>query len=161
MDYILGQAAIVSKGAWSSSETYDALNTVTHNGGSYMAIAQNSGVEPGVASGWAASWVSMTKGIKSVAVTAVDSSTAQVTVIFSDGTTAVSGTFNTAAVGAGGIGTTELANRSVTGAKIALSTVAAENLAGDILPANVGIKAGTATPTAADIAPGQVYLKYA
>lgn len=160
MDYTLGQAAIVSKGAWSASVTYNALNTVTHNGGSFMAIAQNSGVEPGVTSGWASSWVNMTKGIKAISVTAVDSATAQMTVTFSDGTTATGGTFNTATIADGSIATAKLADRSVTGAKVALSTIKAENL-NNILPENVGIKYGTAVPSASTISSGQIYLKYA
>lgn len=148
--YNLGQAAIVSKGAWSSGTTYAALNTVTHNSGSFMAIATNSAVEPGVTAGWESYWVSMSKGIKSVAVTALNTSTAQMTVTFSDGTTAVSGTFNTAAVPPGSVGPDELDTGAVTAIK----------LGSDILPTNVGIKYGTATPTESDISPGQIYLKY-
>lgn len=130
--YNLGQAAIVSKGAWSSSVNYAVLNTVKHNGGSFMAIAPNSNVEPGVTSGWATYWVSTALGIKAVSITAVDSSTAQATVTFSDGTTATSGTFNTAAVGPGAIGTTQIAQFAVTGGstgKLALATVEQTNMA--------------------------------
>ena len=32
----LGQAAIVSKGAYSAAASYAPLNLVTHNGGSYL-----------------------------------------------------------------------------------------------------------------------------
>lgn len=158
--YTLGQAAIVNKGAWSSSVTYDVLNTVTHNGGSFMAIAQNSNVEPGVTSGWASSWVAMAKGIKTISIAAVDASTAQATITFSDGTTATGGTFNTATVADGSIGSTQLANGGITTPKYADGSVTAVKLGPDILPANVGIKMGTATPTTSDISNGQVYLKY-
>lgn len=157
--YTLGQAAIVNKGAWSSSVNYVLLNTVTHNGGSFMAIAPNSNVEPGVTTGWASSWVPMAKGIKTVAVTAVDASTAQVTITFSDGTTAVGGTYNTATVAAGSIGATELATDAVETAKIKNGAVTAAKLGSDILPVNVGIKYGSAVPTTSDISSGQIYLK--
>lgn len=148
--YTLGQAAIVNKGAWSSSTPYAILNTVTHSAGSFMAIKASTGIEPGVTSGWATYWVAMAKGIKTVTVTALNSTTAQMTVTFSDGTTATSGTFNTAVVAPGAIGTTELGTGSVTAVK----------LGSDILPANVGIKYGTATPTTSTISAGQIYLKY-
>lgn len=39
-------------------------------------------------------------------------------------------------------------------------SVVAAKLGGDILPANVGIKFGTAAPTAATLAEGEIYLKY-
>ena len=38
--------------------------------------------------------------------------------------------------------------------------VTAAKLGSDILPANVGIKHGTATPTTATLAPGEIYLKH-
>ena len=146
----LGQVAIVSKGAWSSSVNYKALNTVTHNSGSFMAIAANSNVEPGVTSGWESYWVAMAKGIKTVAVTAVDASTARMTITFSDGSSVVSGTFGTAAVGLNSVDTGSIVDHSITAVK----------LASDILPSNVGIKMGTATPTTSTISAGQIYLKY-
>lgn len=148
--YTLGQAAIVSRGAWNSSTSYAILNTVTHNSGSFMATAPSSGVEPGVSSGWESYWIATARGIRSVAVTAVSSTAAQMTVTFSDGTTATSGTFNTAVVADGAIGTAQLADTSVTAAK----------LGSDILPSNVGIKYGTAEPTTSDISNGQIYLRY-
>ena len=54
----------------------------------------------------------------------------------------------------------KIAALAVTAAKIAAGAVTAEKLGSDILPLNVGIKSGTAVPTASDIAPGQVYLRY-
>lgn len=146
----LGQVAIVNKGAWSSAANYTKLNTVTHNSGSFMAIAPSSNVEPGVTSGWASYWVSMAKGIKTVTVSAVDASTAQMTVTFSDGTTVTGGTFGTAAVGLNSVDTGSVVDHSITAVK----------LASDILPSNVGIKMGTATPTTSTISDGQIYLKY-
>lgn len=160
-DYILGQAAIVSKGAWSASATYAVLNTVTHNGGSFMAIAANSNVEPGVASGWQTSWVLSTKGIKTITIAAVDSSTAQATVVFSDGTTVVGGTFNTAVVGDGSITQAKMASNSVGTTQLINGSVTAAKLGTDILPDNVGIKYGPNVPTTSDIpTSGQIYLKY-
>ena len=168
--YNLGQAAIVNKGAWNSSTTYNVLNTVTHNGGTFMAIASNTNKEPGVASDWATYWVPTARGIKNVTVTALSSSQAQVTIVLSDGTSIVGGTYSTAAVDAGSItdtqittsGISRIANHAVNKNMI-LST--GENA---VLPTNVGFKVGTGEPTAvstpdssaAGIAPGQVYLKY-
>lgn len=147
--YNLGQVAIVSKGAWSSSANYAPLNTVTHNGGSFMAIAANSNKEPGVASGWATYWIAMAKGLKTISVT-VSGSTATISVTYTDGTTATVGTFSTTAVG----------DNSITTAKIVDGDVTAAKLGTDILPSNVGIKMGTAVPTTSDISPGQIYLQY-
>lgn len=150
----LGQVAVISTGAWSSGANYVPLNTVTHNGGSFMAIAANTNKEPGVASGWATYWVPMAKGIKTVVIAATDSTHAQATITFSDGTTSTGAAFATNGV----------ADNSVTTSKIVDGNVTAAKLGTDILPSNVGIKMGTATPTAGtgsnQISPGQVYLKY-
>lgn len=43
---------------------------------------------------------------------------------------------------------------------IGSGAVTAAKLGSDILPANVGIKMGTATPTTSDISAGEIYLKY-
>ena len=148
--YNLGQVAIVSKGAWSSATSYVALNTVTHNGGSFMAIAPSSNKEPGVATGWQSYWVATSVGIKTITVTALSTSTAQISVTFTDGTTYTSGTINTAGV----------PDNSVTTAKIVDGNVTAAKLGNDILPANVGIKMGTTVPTTSDISNGQIYFMY-
>lgn len=176
--YNLGQAAIVSKGAWSSSATYAVLNTVTHNGGSFMAISPNSNKEPGVAAGWATYWVAMSKGVKTVTIEAVTTTTAHAIVTYSDGTTETGPTFGTTGIPDNSITADMIQNRQVSGSKIALGTILQENmannsvgsaqiidesvgtdeiapgavdasrLASDILPANVGIKYGTVVPTA-------------
>lgn len=148
--YNLGQVAVINKGAWASGTAYAPLNTVTHNGGSFMAIAANTNKEPGVASGWATYWVTMAKGIKTVVIAATDATHAQATVTFSDGTTSTGAAFATSGV----------ADNSVTTAKIVNGNVTADKLGSDIVPANVGIKMGTSTPTTSDISPGQIYLKY-
>lgn len=83
----LGQAAIVSKGAYSSGQAYVLLNTVTHLGGSFMCIAPCQGIEPGVTSGWSSYWVSTAIGIESIDISSETEGTATVTVTFSDGTT--------------------------------------------------------------------------
>ncbi len=54
----------------------------------------------------------------------------------------------------------KIAADAVTNAKIADGAVTGAKLAGTVLPANVGIKMGTAVPTTADISAGQIYLKY-
>lgn len=152
--YNLGQVAVISRGAWASGTAYAPLNTVTHNGGSFMAIAASTNKEPGVASGWATYWVAMAKGIKTIVIAATDATHAQATVTFSDGTTVTGTEFATNGV----------ADGAVTTAKIATGAVTAVKLGSDILPANVGFKFGTVTPTAGtganQISPGQVYFKY-
>ena len=188
--YNLGQAAIVSKGAWSSSATYAVLNTVTHNGGSFMAISPNSNKEPGVASGWATYWVAMSKGVKTVTIEAVTTTTAHAIVTYSDGTTETGPTFNTSGIPNNSITTAMVQDRQMTGMKMALATVQQENMANNsvgsnqlidgsvttakyadgsvtaakldsaILPENVGFKYGTSVPTTSDISNGQIYFKY-
>ena len=48
----LGQAAIVSKGAYSAAASYAPLNLVTHNGGSYLCKRGCSHLQPGVSFPW-------------------------------------------------------------------------------------------------------------
>lgn len=168
--YDLGQVVIVNKGAWSSSVSYTTLNTVTHNGGSFMAIASSANIEPGVTSGWATYWVPMAKGIKTIDVVAVDSSTAHAVITLSDGTSVTGSDFGTTAIAAGSITDTEITSSGIS--KIANNSVKNANIvktgANAVLPASVGIKAGTGAATAVNtpdssasgIAPGQIYLKY-
>ena len=84
--YTLGQAAIVNRGAYSSTATYKLLNTVSHRGGTFMCIAECSNIQPGVSTNWRNYWVQTAIGVYSGAVTA---SGANVTVTFtmSDGST--------------------------------------------------------------------------
>lgn len=83
--YTLGQAAVISRGNYSSTALYKQLNTVFHRGGTFMCISECSNVEPGVTSGWNAYWVQTAIGVYSGVVSA---SGANVTVTFtmSDGT---------------------------------------------------------------------------
>lgn len=158
--YELGQAAIVNKGAWNSSASYVLLNTVTHNGGSFMCIAENSNKEPGVASGWATYWVNMAKGIKTVDIVADSTSTAHAVFTLSDGSTVTGTTFNTSPVADGSITDAKIASAGIS--KIANQSVGAAQLKSDILPINVGIKHGNHNPpTTSDISDGQIYLYHA
>lgn len=155
--YELGQAAIVNKGAWSSSVSYVLLNTVTHNGGSFMAIASNSAIEPGVTGGWASYWVPMAKGIKTVDIVADSTSTAHAVFTLSDGSTITGTTFTTSPVADGSITDAKIVSTGIS--KIATDSVGAAQLKSDILPINVGIKHGNHNPpTTADISDGQIYL---
>ena len=158
--YNLGQVAVINRGAWASGTAYAPLNTVTHNGGSFMAIAANTNKEPGVASGWASYWVAMSKGIKTITVSALSTTQAQVAVTFSDGSTATAGTFTTGGIPDGSITTAMIQNHQVTRAKLGT----------DILPTDVGFYIGVANPPTAwdgtgtrpagGLAPGQVYFSY-
>ena len=158
--YELGQAAIVNKGAWSSATSYVLLNTVTHNGGSFMCIAANTNKEPGVASGWATYWVNMAKGIKTVNIVADNTSTAHAVFTMSDGTTITGTTFTTSPVADGSITDAKIVSTGIS--RIANGAVTAAMLGSDILPANVGIKHGNHNPpTTSDISDGQIYLYHA
>lgn len=159
--YELGQAAIVNKGAWNSGTNYVILNTVTHNGGSFMAIAASTNKEPGVAVDWATYWVNMAKGIKTVDIVADSTSTAHAVFTMSDGTTITGTTFNTSPVADLSVTTAKLADGAVTTGKIANNAVTAAKITG-ILPNNVGIKHGNHNPpTKSDISDGQIYLYHA
>jgi hypothetical protein len=158
--YELGQAAIVNKGAWSSAASYVVLNTVTHNGGSFMAIAANSSKEPGVSSDWATYWVNMAKGIKTVDIVADSTSTAHAVFTMSDGTTITGTTFTTSPVADGSITDAKIVSTGIS--RIANGAVTAAMLGSDILPINVGIKHGDHNPpTTSDISDGQIYLYHA
>lgn len=158
--YELGQAAIVNKGAWNSGTNYVILNTVTHNGGSFMAIAASTNKEPGVAVDWATYWVNMAKGIKTVDIVSDSTSTAHAVFTMSDGTTITGTTFNTSPVADGSITDAKIVSTGIS--KIATNSVGAAQLKSDILPINVGIKHGNHNPpTTADISDGQIYLYHA
>lgn len=159
--YELGQAAIVNKGAWSGSVSYTLLNTVTHNGGSFMAIAASTNKEPGVSSDWGNYWVNLAKGIKTVDIVADSTSTAHAVFTLSDGSTVTGTTFTTSPVADLSVTTAKLADGAVTTGKIANNAVTAAKITG-ILPNNVGIKHGNHNPpTTADISDGQIYLYHA
>ena len=146
----LGQAAIVSKGAWSSSVSYVPLNTVTHRGGSFMAIANNSNVEPGVTSGWASSWVSTAKGVMTVTIEAVTTTTARAVVTYSDGTTTTGTAFNTSGIPNNSITTAMVQDGQITGAKIASDTIQEANMADDSVGADQLIDGSVGTSAIAD-----------
>ena len=49
--------ALVDKGAWNNTDTYDQHDFVRHSGASYVALAQvNAAIEPGVTPAWSSSW---------------------------------------------------------------------------------------------------------
>lgn len=85
----LGQAAIVSKGAYSAAASYAPLNLVTHNGGSYLCKRGCSNIEPGVSSTWQTYWVAATVGIRSFAKTGENADGMEYTATLSDNSTYV------------------------------------------------------------------------
>lgn len=85
--YTLGQAAIVDKGEWGASTAYVLLNQVTHNGGSFLCKLANTGVEPGVTSGWESNWTMVSRGILSFNMTFPSDGIATFTITFCDGST--------------------------------------------------------------------------
>ena len=85
----LGQAAIVSKGAYSAAASYAPLNLVTHNGGSYLCKRGCSNIEPGVSPTWQTYWVAATVGIRSFAKTGENADGMEYTATLSDNSTYV------------------------------------------------------------------------
>lgn len=121
MIFNLGQVAIVSMGEYSSSTTYQPLQVVSHNSGSYLCIKANTtGKEPGVASGWRTYWQSMGLGIKNLSIASNSDWVVSFTVTYSDNTTF---TFDIpfSPVPTKGITTAMLNDGAVTATKIASS----------------------------------------
>lgn len=116
MEYPLGKVSISNKGAYSAGASYTPLDLVAHRGGSFLCKAAVSGVEPGAGTGWESYWVNITRGLFSLSMSSQSQGTATVTLTLSDGTTETF-TFTTTAIAAGAVGTNELANGAVTGAK--------------------------------------------
>lgn len=163
----LGQAAIVSKGAYSAAASYAPLNLVTHNGGSYLCKLSCSNIEPGASSTWQTYWVAATVGIRSFAKTGETAEGMEYTATLSDGSTYVfivktavdypisvanGGTGATTAAAAranlgalsnanGAVGTANLGGKVVTAEKIADKTVGAGQLADDIPYTKFGLSA--------------------
>lgn len=107
--YDLGKVAITHKGTWSNATEYTGLDMVYHNGGSYVALATSTNVEPGVTASWTDYWVDAAKGINSISITNPSSGMIRVSITFNDGTSAT-------AIEAP---TGELADRQLTLAKLA------------------------------------------
>ena len=119
--YNLGQAAIVSKGAYNSSTSYVPLNAVSHLGGAYLCKQACTGVEPGVASGWETYWMNMASGIKTYSITN-SGGIATVSITFTDGST-YSTTYPIPAVANNSVDTAQLVDGSVTAEKLAADSV--------------------------------------
>lgn len=92
---VLGQAAYVNKGAYSSSVSYAPLNTVYYNGGTWVALTTVSNVTPGSDN---TKWLCITQGLRSFSVAAGNTGYMNVTFVLTDGTTA------TTAIPVGAIG---------------------------------------------------------
>lgn len=107
--YTLGQAAYVNKGTYSSTAQYTALNTVYHNGGTWVALQNVSGVEPGTDS---TKWLCITQGIRSLTFAAGASGYMTVTLVLTDGTSSTAN-IPVGAIGDGTITVDKLASSFV------------------------------------------------
>ncbi len=125
--YNLGQAAIVSKGAYSSSAAYVPLNAISHKGGAFLCKKSCTAIEPTVTSGWETYWLVMSSGIKTYSITN-SGGVATVNITFTDGTTysttypipaVANNSVDTAQLVDGGVTTAKMADDSVTEAKVA------------------------------------------
>lgn len=137
--YTLGQAAIVNKGAYSSSASYAVLNQVTNLGGSWLCKAACSNVEPGVTSGWANYWTPASMGIKNVTVSSSGNTNTMI-IAFSDGTT-TSFPYPTTVIADLSISAVKLADDAVTTRSILNGNVTAAKLASDVNYAAIGLTA--------------------
>lgn len=163
---VLGQVSIISRGAWASGTAYNPLDLVGNVGGTFLCKQANTGVQPGVTSGWANYWVSAAKGIRSVAVSN-SNGTVSVVFTFSDGTT-YTGTYPSTTVAENSVTNAMLQQNSVATGNIRDGAVTADKLDSSLtytavnLNANqvTPIKSGTAVPTTSTLADGEIYLKY-
>lgn len=105
----LGQAAYVNKGAYNSGTQYAPLNTVFHNGGTWVALTTVTGVTPGSDN---TKWLCITQGIKSLAFAAGASGYMNVTFTLTNGTSSTA-SIPVGAIGAGTITTSMLASAFV------------------------------------------------
>lgn len=104
-DFTLGQAAYVNKGTYNAATTYVPLNTVFHNGGTWVALKNATGVTPGTD---ATTWLCITQGLKSFTVAAGATGYMNVTITLTDGTSATTAV-PVGAIGDGTIGVAKLA----------------------------------------------------
>lgn len=109
----IGKVSIKPRGAYSAGTNYAFLDSVSNLGGAFLCLSPTGSVEPGVTSGWENYWMVLSEGIQSIEISSPETGKASVIITLSNGmkTTA---TFDTAAIGAGAIGTTELAPGAVT-----------------------------------------------
>lgn len=116
--FTIGQAAYVNKGAYDSSVTYAALNTVFYSGGTWVALTTVTNVTPGTDN---TKWLCITQGLKSFLVAAGSTGYVNVTITLTDGTSSTV-SVPVGGIGAGAVGTTELAAGAVTPAKTNFTT---------------------------------------
>lgn len=115
--FTLGQAAYVNKGAYSSSTSYAALNTVFYNGGTWVALTSVSGVAPGSDS---SKWLCISQGLRSFTVAPGSTGYINVSWVLTDGTT-----------GSVSVPTNGVPDNAVTTGKIANGAVTYQKLASD------------------------------
>lgn len=123
--YDLGKVSIRPRGAYAANTNYEFLDSVQNLGGGWLALAAVKDVEPGVTSGWQSYWMSLTKGLKDVEITSPATGKATITINFSDGTSTAA-TIDTAAIGEGAVGTSELEDSAVTKPKLAAGSTYTE-----------------------------------
>lgn len=119
--YNLGQAAIVSKGAYNSGTSYVPLNAISHKGGAFLCKQACTAIEPTVTSGWETYWLNIASGIKTYSITN-NSGTATVSITFTDGST-YSTTYPITAVAANSVNTAQLVDGAVATAKLGPNSV--------------------------------------
>ena len=153
----LGQAAIVSKGAYNSGTSYVPLNAVSHKGGAFLCKQACTAIEPTVTSGWETYWLNIASGIKTYSITN-NSGTATVSITFTDGST-YSTTYPITAVANNSVGTAQLVDGGVTTAKLAATSVTEAKVANINESGHIWQVYVTSTvPTSAS--PAGIYLVY-
>lgn len=86
--YDLGKVSIRPRGAYAANTNYEFLDSVQNLGGSWLALAASKDVQPGVTSGWQNYWMMITRGIRTIVGSSPADGQTQITITFTDGTTA-------------------------------------------------------------------------
>lgn len=118
----LGKVSIAPKGPYSAAAQYVPLDAVSNAGGGWLCLKSAYNIEPGVTTGWETYWMSLSKGIKSVDISAPATGQTKITITCSD-ETEYSFTFNNQEVADNSITTAMLQNEAVTQEKIAPKAV--------------------------------------
>lgn len=155
--YNLGQAAIVSKGAYNSGTSYVPLNAISHKGGAFLCKQACTAIEPTVTSGWETYWMNIASGIKTYTITN-SGGIATVSITFTDGTT-YSTTYPIPAVANNSVDTAQLVDGAVTTAKLGANSVTEAKVADINVSGHIWQVFVTSSAPDSNSSPG-IYLVY-
>lgn len=110
--YILGKVSIRPRGSYAANTNYEILDSVQNLGGSWLALAASKNVQPGVTPGWQNYWMMITRGIQSIVGSSPMDGQTEITITFTDGTTATY-TYNNEVLADGSVTYQKLASDAV------------------------------------------------